>query len=101
MARRHAQLVYETADRAFTERCKSLLTNASNPRKWLSIVKIAVFGASCCLSFLVCRGDKLAWSANEMASLFLRTLTLSSAEIGFTAAFLLFFSGTLFCCLPV
>ena len=33
MARGRAQLVYEDAERAFTERSKSLLTNSPNPRK--------------------------------------------------------------------
>ena len=33
LARNCAQLVYEEAERAFTEQSKSLLTNAPNPRK--------------------------------------------------------------------
>ena len=46
MARRRAQLVYGDAERAFTERSKSLLTNAPNSRKCWSNVKTAVFGTS-------------------------------------------------------
>ena len=34
VACRHAQLVYEDADRVFIERSKSLLTNEPNPQKW-------------------------------------------------------------------
>ena len=34
VAGRRAQLVYEDTERAFTERSKSLLPNAPNPRKW-------------------------------------------------------------------
>ena len=36
VARRQAQLIYDGAERAFTERSKSLLTNATNPPKWWS-----------------------------------------------------------------
>ena len=46
MAHRRAQLVYEDDEREFTERRKSLWTNAPNPRKSLSTVKTAVFGVS-------------------------------------------------------
>ena len=49
MARCHAQLVYEDAERAFTELSKSLMTNAQNPREWCpgwSTVTTTVFGAS-------------------------------------------------------
>ena len=53
MARCSAQLVYEDAGRAFTERSKSLLTNALNSRKRWSTVKTAVFGVSSSLPFLV------------------------------------------------
>ena len=55
VARRRGQLVYEDAERAFTKRSKSLLTNAQNPRKWWSTVKTAVFGASSSLPPLVDR----------------------------------------------
>ena len=70
MARRRAQLVYEDAERVFTERSKLLLTYTPTPRKWWSTVNIAVFGASSRLPLLVERGDKLLWSADEKASLF-------------------------------
>ena len=46
MTRRRAQPVYEDTEQAFTERTKSLLTKASNPRKWWSTVRTAVFDAS-------------------------------------------------------
>ena len=70
MARRRTQLVYEDTERAFTERSKSLLTNAPNSRKWWSTVKPAVFGASSSLPHLIDRGDKLVGSADEKAPLF-------------------------------
>ena len=43
---RCAPLVCKDAERSFTERSKSLLTNAPTPSKWVSTVKAAVFGAS-------------------------------------------------------
>ena len=43
VVRRHAQPVYENTERAFTERSKSLLTNAPNPLKWWSTIRMAVF----------------------------------------------------------
>ena len=70
VARRHGQLVYEDAERAFTERSKSFLTNTLNQRKWWYTVKSAVFGTSSSLPPLIDRGGKLVWSAVEMASLF-------------------------------
>ena len=60
VARRRAQLVYGDAERAFTERSKSLLTNAPN-----SFVKTAVLEASSSWPPLVDRGDKVVWSAEE------------------------------------
>ena len=51
VARRRDQLFYEDDERAFTERSKSILMNASNPRKEWSIVKTEVFGASSSLTF--------------------------------------------------
>ena len=59
VARSHAQLVYVDAERAFTESSKSLLTNASNPRKWLFRVKTADLFASSSLPFLVDMGSRL------------------------------------------
>ena len=70
VARRHAQLVYEDAERVFTKWSKSLLTNIPNPRKWWSTVETAVFGASSSLPPLADRGRELVWSADEKASLF-------------------------------
>ena len=70
VARRRAQLVFEDVERAFTEWSKSLLTNAPNPRKWWSIVKTSVFGASSSLPLLVDRRGKLVWPADERASSF-------------------------------
>ena len=70
MVRRHTQLVYADADRAFTERSKSHLTKAPNPRKWWSTVKMAVFGVCSNLLPLTDREGTLGWSANEKASLF-------------------------------
>ena len=69
MARRRTQLVYEDVKRAFTDRNKSLLTKRSNPWKWWSTVKTAVFGTNSCLRPLIDRGGKLVWSANKNASL--------------------------------
>ena len=69
-AQRHAQLVYEDAERTFTERSKSLLTDAPNQRKLWSIVKTTIFDVSSSLSPLVARGSKLVWSADENASVF-------------------------------
>ena len=66
MARRRAQLVYEYAERAFTERSKSLLTTAPNPQKKQSTVKITVFGMSSCVPPLIGREGKLVWSADEV-----------------------------------
>ena len=41
--RRHAQLVYEDAERVFNKRSKSLLMDASKPRKLWSTFKMANF----------------------------------------------------------
>ena len=70
MALRRAQLVHNDAERAFTERSKSLLMNAPNSLKWCSTVKTVVFGVSSSLPLLVDRRGKLVWSADEKASLF-------------------------------
>ena len=53
---RRAQLVYGDAERSFTERSKSLLTNTPNSRKWWSTVKTAVFDAISSLPSLLDRG---------------------------------------------
>ena len=71
VARRHAHLVYVAVERVFSERRTSILANALNPRKWWSIVKAAVFGASSSLPLLVDKGCRLVWSADLNASLFL------------------------------
>ena len=60
----------QEAEQAFSARSKSLFTNAPNPRKQWSTVKIEVFGASSSLPPLVDRGVRLVWSADEKASLF-------------------------------
>ena len=59
-----------SAERAFTEQSKSLLTNASNSQKQWSTVKATVFSASLNLLPLGDRRGKLVWSAEEKASLF-------------------------------
>ena len=64
------QLVYREAVRAFTEWNKSLLTNASNARKWWSTVKTEVFGARSNLPPWLDRGGELVWSAEEKVSLY-------------------------------
>ena len=53
--RRHAQLVCVDTEVGFIERSKSHLTNALYPRKWWSILKMAVFGASSSLPTVVDR----------------------------------------------
>ena len=68
MAHYRTQLVYEDAEEAFTERSKSLLTKAPNPRKWWSTEKTAVFGASSSLPPLVDRGGKLVLPADVKTS---------------------------------
>ena len=55
MTCRRDQVVYEDYGRTFTEESKSILTNALNPRKWWSTMKMAVFGASSSLPPLVDR----------------------------------------------
>ena len=70
MALRHVQLVYEDAERAFTERSISHLTNALNPMKFCSTVKTAVFGSSSSFPTLVDSGGNLVWSADEKTLLF-------------------------------
>ena len=69
VARCRAQLIYEDAKRAFTERKKSFLANAANPRKWWSTGKTAVFGASSSLPPLADLGGELVWSSDKKASM--------------------------------
>ena len=70
MTRRHAQYVYVQAKRAFSDRSRTLLTNALNTRKWRPTVKPAVLGVNSSLPPLVDRGGRLLWSADQKASLF-------------------------------
>ena len=70
VTRRHAQLIYEDVQRAFTEQSKSLFMNAPNPGKGWSTVKTEVLGASSSLLPLVDKRGRLVLSADEKASLF-------------------------------
>ena len=64
LPRRHAQFVHVDAERAFTERNKSLLTNALKPRRWRPTVKTAVCGAISSLS--PWRTWEVGWSGVQM-----------------------------------
>ena len=64
VAHRRAQLVYEDPERAFTQRSKSLWTNAPNPRNWWFSVKTAVFGAS--LNFPPLIDREVSWCGLQM-----------------------------------
>ena len=64
----------------FDERSTALLTNASNPRKWWSTVKMTVFGVRLCWT------EKLGWSDQQKKRphYFWRTLTPNNVEIVFS-----------------
>ena len=99
VVRRHAKLVYEDGQRAFTEWNKSILANAPNLCKW-STVKATVFSASSSLPSFVDRKDKRVWSADEKASLFSVLFDAKQGRDSFTAAVFLWpFSGSVFSCL--
>ena len=70
VARRHTQLVYEDAERAFIKQSKSPLANASNLREWWSTANTAVFHSSSSLLPFFDKGGKLIWSVDEKVSLF-------------------------------
>ena len=81
MACSRTRLVHRDAERTFTERGNSLLTNATNSRKWWSILKTMVFGASSSLPPLLDSGGQ----QKRRLLCFWCTLMLSSTEIAFSS----------------